>query len=238
MNPLNRRNVKRSEEVSDRSSLPTNSPQMSGNARSQHMPVRDSKISASKSNKVKFSRVSFQHKVLVNELVHANMLKRKTMTPNTIIVTRVQFQRYGEIPVVASTYLGPVLYCQLVIDDGDVKTLAYIVNEDSATDNKPKFAVCTNLQVKRLEVGAEGCIPLIDHDFESGEELKVNGERVSSIFVEGGNDMSESCEGTGPTLVAVFKDRPNVTEYEVGHIRLELKPYDGETPSITPPVTN
>ena len=238
MNPLNRRNVKRSEEVSDRSSQLSNSPQMSGNARSQHRPVRDSKISASKSNNVKFSRVSFHHKVHVKELVHANILNRKTMTPNTIIVTRVQFQGYGEVPVIERTYIGPVLYCQLVIDDGDVKTLAFIANEDSATVNKPKFTVCTNLQVKRLEVGAEGRIPLIDHDFESGEELKVNGERVSSIFVEGGNDILETCEGTGPTLVAVFKDRPNVTEYEVGHIRLELKPHDGETPSITPPVTN
>ena len=239
MNPLNRRNVKRSEDVSDRSSQLSNSPQLSGDARSQHRPARDSKISASNSNTAKFSRGSIQHKLRGKELVDANNLNRDVMTPSTIIVTRAQLHGHGEVPYVESTDMGPVMYCQLVIEDGDVNALALIATEDSVTVNKPELAVCINLQVKRLEVGTEGRIPLIDHDFESGEEIKVNGERVHSIFVDGGvNDTLESCEATGPTLVAVFKDRPSITNYQVGHIRLEMKPHDSETPIITPLGTN
>jgi hypothetical protein len=146
------------------------------------------------------------------------------MTPNTISVTRAEFHGQ-EVPLVESMGMGPVLYCQLVIEDGDVKVLALIATKDSVTVNNPKFADFIQPKIKRLEVGAEGRIPLIDHDFESGEEIKVNSESVVSIFVDGGVNMTkDSYESTLPTLIANFKDRPSITEYKVGYIRLECKP--------------
>jgi hypothetical protein len=173
------------------------------------------------------------------QYVDGNNLNRDSMTPNTIIVTRAQLNGHSEVPFVESMDMGPVMYCQLVIEDGDVDVHALIATKDSVTVNNPEFAYLIDLQIRRLEVGAKGRIPLIDHDFESGEELKVNGERVHSIFVAGGvNDTLESCEVTGPLLIAVFKDRPSITEYQVGYIKLDCKPIVSKPPVLTPLVTN
>jgi hypothetical protein len=162
-------------------------------------------------------------------VVNGKNLNRDSMTPNTIIITRAELHGHGEVPLVESTDMGPVMYCQLVVEDGDVKVIANLATEDSVSVNNPKFTDFIEPQVTRLEVGAEGRIPLINHDFESGEELKVNGERVHSIFVHGGvNDTLESCETSVPTLIAVFKDRPSITEYAVGYIRFECKPSGNE----------
>ena len=163
-------------------------------------------------------------------MVDANNLNRDTMTPDTIIITRANLIGHGEVPFVESTDMGPVMYCQYVIEDGEVSGLALIADEDSVAVNNPEFIGFLEPRVKRLEVGAEGRVPLINHDFESGDELKVNGERICSIFVHGGvNDTMESRESSLPTLIVVFRDRPNIIEYEVGYIRLECYPVDTDS---------
>jgi len=225
MNPLNRRNVNHSQAVADLSSVLNYSPQASGDRNVSNKPVTNTKKRAPKSNNKKFNQGLFPRQLHGKKLVDSNNLNRDTMAPNTIIVTRANLIGHGEVPFVESTDMGPVMYCQLVIEDGELSVHALIADEDSVSSNKPEFIGFISPQVKRLEVGAEGRIPLIDHDFESGEELRVNGERVHSIFVHGGvNDTIESCEVTGPTLIAVFKDRPSISEYQVGYIRFECYP--------------
>ncbi len=172
----------------------------------------------------------FTGSYMEKKLVDANSLNRDTMTPNTIIITRANLIGHREVPFVESTGMGPVMYCQYVIEEGEVSVHALIADEDSVAVNNPEFIGFLEPRVKRLEVGAEGRVPLIDHDFESGEELKVNGERVYSIFVHGGvNDTIDSREITLPTLVVVFRDRPSITEYQVGYIRLECYPVDTDS---------
>lgn len=161
-----------------------------------------------------------------------NNLNGDTMTPNTIIVTRANLIGHGEVPFVESTDMGPIMYCQYVMEEGDVSVHALVADEDSVADNNPEYIGFIEPRVKRLEVGAEGRVPLIDHDFESGEEMKVNGERVYSIFVHGGvNDTLDSRESIVPTLIAVFRDRPSITEYQVGYIRFECYPVGSEPPA-------
>jgi hypothetical protein len=161
------------------------------------------------------------------------------MTPNTIIVTRAQLHGHGEVPFVESTDMGPVSYCQLFMENGDVNVYVVVAKKKSVRVNYPKWDYYFEREIKRLEVGAEGRVPLIDHDFESGEEIKVDGENVQSIFVDGGVlDTSEFCESTGPKLVVVFQDKPGEVCYQVGYIRLECKPLACKSPVLTPLITN
>jgi hypothetical protein len=229
MTPLNRRYVKRSKRACDLSLLFRYSPLTSPEASPHKSRVFDSKNSVSTSNSANCGRRSFQRKVRSKKVVDGNNLNRDSMTPNTIIITRANLIGHGEVPFVESTGMGPVMYCQYVIEEGEVSVHALLADEDSVAVNNPEFIGFLEPRVKRLEVGAEGRVPLIDHDFESGEELKVNGERVYSIFVHGGvNDTIDSREITLPTLVVVFRDRPSITEYQVGYIRFECKPSGNE----------
>jgi hypothetical protein len=173
------------------------------------------------------------------QYLDGNNLNRDSMTPNTIIVTRAELHGHGEVPLVESTDMGRVMYCQLSVEHGDVSVYVVIATKKSVRVNRPKWDYYIEPEIKRLEVGALGRVPLIDHDFESGDEITINGESVQSIFVDGGVlDTSEFCESTGPKLVVVFKDRPGEICYQVGYIRLECKPLECKSPVMTPLVTN
>lgn len=172
------------------------------------------------------------------QYVDGNNLNRESITPNTIIVTRVQVHGH-EVPFVESTDMGRVAYCQLFMENGAVDVYVVIATKKSVRVNNPKWDYHFQRVIKRLEVGAYGRIPLIDHDFDSGEEIKIDGENVQSIFVDGGAlETDEYVESTGPKLVVVFKDRPGEVCYQVGYIRLECKPLACKSPVLTPLVTN
>jgi len=228
MNPYSRSEVKSSKHLSIETSLlgdsMLNSMSLAGldpAVESQLIQKTDGSNSNGRATSI-FSNIEDAIEVKV---VDGNNLNRDSMTPNTIIVTRAELDAHGEVPLVESTDMGPVMFCHLIIKNGLVDFHVHIATEESLSLHKLEWDYCIKPELKRLEVGTLGLVPLIDHDFESGDEINLNGERVKSIFVHGGIDVSDaSSELTGPTLFVLFKDRPSITEYKVGYIRLECKP--------------
>ena len=169
------------------------------------------------------------------QYVDGNSFNRYTIRPYSMIITRVFLDDDLELPFVESTDLGQVAYCQLKIVDGVLSVVVAVATKKSARNNNPKWHYIFEPEIKRLEVGAEGLAPLIDHDFESGQELRVNGESVLSILVDGGYlDTDEGCDAKGPRLRVHLKDQPNGIGYEVGFIKLEFKPFGCRPPVLTP----
>ena len=223
MNPYSRSEVNSSKHLSIETSL-LNSMSLAGGdpaGESQLILKPDGRNSNGRATSI-FSNIDDASEVKV---VDGNNLNRDLMTPNTIIVTRAELDAHGEVSSVESTDMGPVMFCHLVIKNGLVDFHVHIATEESLRHNKLEWDYCIKPEIKRLEVGAIGRSPLLEYDFESGEEIMIKGERANEVFVHGGVIMTkDSYESTLPTLIAVFHEKRQVTEFEVGYIRLECKP--------------
>jgi hypothetical protein len=164
---------------------------------------------------------------VAEQVLNAATVNSESITPYTIIVTRAELDGHGEVPFIESTDMGPVMYFQLVIEHGNIIVDIEVADEESVSDNNPEPAYSISAEVKRLEIGAVGLTPLLVHDFESGDEMHIFGDKVCSIFAEGGITVSDGVyEYSGPTLIAEFKDKQRVVNYTVGYIRLECKPLE------------
>jgi hypothetical protein len=169
-------------------------------------------------------------------------LNRDAMPPWTIVVTRAQHHGQGEVPIVESTDLGPVAFCQIGIEEGVFYAFVSLATNESARDNNPKWSRTIRPEVKRLEVGTVGCIPLIDHDFDRGDEIKVDGESIDELIISGGYiDFDYLCVPpelrTEPRL-SISGNFKGGARREIGYIKLEIKPSVCHSPDLTPHVTN
>ena len=189
--------------------------------KSQLVQMTNSGKSVSQSNSI-FSNVDHD---IDEEVLDGTNFNRDTMPPNTIIVTSANLVGHGDVPMVESTNMGPAMYFQLSVLDGEINVHVDVAKKNSELHHKPVMDHHLHPEPKRIEVGARGRRPLFEYDFESGEAMHIFDEEIVAIFVQGGITENQNTSGlVGPMMVAVFKDKPQIVEYQVGYVHLECKP--------------
>lgn len=151
-------------------------------------------------------------------------LNRDHMPPWTIVVTRADLVGRGEVPIVESTNMGPVMHFSLSFYAGKSAVHVDIATEQSVMHNKPKLDHRIEHQPTLIKVGAWGQTLSFEHDFD-GSAMYLFGEEVTALFVEGGKSEDEyTSDLVGPMMIAVFKDRPEIVKFPVDYVHLECKP--------------
>lgn len=157
-------------------------------------------------------------------LLDENSLIREALAPNTIRITRAYLKGHGEVPFVESTNMGPVMNLSLAVFDEQPSVNVVIATDDSVLNHKPVCCRSFKPQATRIKVGSSDSTLLLDHHFDSGEELQIFGNRVKSIMVFAGVDFSVCRDEVAGSILRVeYVDNPESETYSVEYVHLEFK---------------
>lgn len=159
-------------------------------------------------------------------LLDKNSLVREALAPNSIRVSRAVSKEHGQVPVVESTNMGPVMDMLFRVFYERVSVDCYIATEASVIQNKPVWNQSPTLSLlpTRIRVGSLDSKLLLDHHFEGGEVMQILGNKVEGLVGGAGVHFSEyGNEGTGPFMIVRYVDNPKIETFYVGYIEIECE---------------
>jgi hypothetical protein len=122
--------------------------------------------------------------------------------------------------------MGPVMDLLFSVINERPSVTVYLATEESVIQNKPvrdrSQSHCH--QLTRIKVESVDSKLLFDHDFDSGDEVQIFGNKIRGL-VGGAGVLFSHCEDepNGPFLIVEFMDNPKPETYFVRYVQIECK---------------